>query len=362
MLFTEQVLADSWQSAVASKVTTAFDTNPSMSPIDPGGVWRVLYEPSYELTGKDGENEFRAGLGLQIERSSNAALSSNRDSPNLNLDWLRESGINTFGMSYKFSEIAVRNAGVDASGQGINGTSASHTLSGTWSSALSERSKLSVNGSQEAVTYKGTPFVDYELQRGGLRYSYDLSERTTPFVKVSEDRYMPSGGGSSIRLPSALLGLELKAEDIDWTMQAGRFRDSEGNSGPLGSVEAHFIGEKNELILNAGLLVFPSGLGGFVKGNQKKVSWSYVLSEVSNAGIDLEKSDYHYLEKSDIPSVALRQIDNSTTVTGAWIERDLSFFWKMRTYYQHRMNRVVGADGAFSNVVGISFGYVNPDF
>lgn len=362
MLSTEQVLADSWQSAVASKVTTAFDTNPSMSPNYPEGVWRVLYEPGYVLTGKDGANELRAGLGLQIERSSNPALSSNRDSPNLSLGWLHESGINTFGISYKYIEIAVRNSGVDASGQGINGTSASRTLSGTWSSALSERSKLSVDGSQEAVTYKGTPFVDYELQRGGLRYSYDLSERNTPFIKVSEDRYVPSGGGSSIRLPSALLGLDLKAEYIDWTVQAGRFRDSDGNSGPLGSVGAHYTGERNQLILNAGLLVLPSGLGGFVKSNQKKVSWSYALSEVSNAGIDLEKSNYHYLEKSDIPSVALGQTDNSATVTGAWIERDLNFFWKIRTYYQHRMNKFVGGEGAFSNVVGISFGYVNPDF
>src|SRR5512139_3691840 len=132
MLFSGRVLAVSWQSTVASKVTTAFDTNPSMSPNDPGGVWRFLFEPGYVLTAKDGANEWKAGVGLQIERSSNPALSSNRDSPNLNLDWLHESGINTFGVSYKYSEIAVRNAGVDASGQGINGTSASSALSGTW--------------------------------------------------------------------------------------------------------------------------------------------------------------------------------------------------------------------------------------
>jgi len=362
MLVTKPVLADSWQSAVSSKVTTAYDTNPTMSPNYPGGVWRILYEPGYLLTGRDGANELKAGLGLQIERSSNSALSANRDSPNLNLDWLREGEINTFGISYKYIEIAVRNAGVDASGQGINGTSASRALSGTWSRALSERSKLSVDGSHEAVTYKGGDFLDYELQRAGMRYSYDLSERNTPFIKVSADRYVPSGGGSPIRLPSALLGLDLKDENIDWTMQAGRFRDSEGNSGPLGLAGAHYTGEKNQLILNAGLLVFPSGLGGFVKGNQKKVSWIYALSEVSNAGIDLERSNYHYLEKSDIPSVALRQIDNSATITGAWMERGLNFFWKMRAYYQHRMNKFVGGNGAFSNVVGISFGYVNPDF
>jgi hypothetical protein len=68
------------------------------------------------------------------------------------------------------------------------------------------------------------------------------------------------------------------------------------------------------------------------------------------------------LEKSGVPSVALRQLDNSATVTGAWIERDLNFFWKMRTFYQHRINKFVGGNGAFSNVVGISLGYVNPDF
>ena len=362
MLFTAQVWAASWQSAVSSRVSTEFDSNPTMSPSSPGGVWRALFEPGYALTGREGENELRAGLGLQVERSSNPALSQNRDSPRLNLGGLHQGEVNTFGISYDYREIAIRNAQVDATAQGIYGTSASRTLSGTWSNALTERSTLSVDGSHAAVTYKGGPYLDYSLQTGGLKYGYVFSEGNTSFIAVSEDKYMPSVGGQSARIARALLGLELKGEDIDWTVQAGKFKGSQDNSGLLGSVGAHYTGQRNQLILNAGHLVFPSGLGGFVNADQEKASWLYALSENSNAGIDLEHDKYHYLGNRNISSVAGNAIDYSTTIAGVWMERDLNFFWKMRAYCQHRMNKVVGVDGAFSNVLGISFAYLNPDF
>lgn len=360
------VLAASWQSTVSSKVATEYDTNPSMSSSYPGGVWRALFEPGYMLTGTEGANELRARAGVQIERSSNPSLSRDRDSPNFNLGWLRQGEMNTLGVSYDYRQIALRNALVDAAGQGINGTSTSRALAGTWSNTLTERSKFSVDGSHQSVAYNGGPFINYELQTGDAKLSYELSEGNTSTVKVSSDKYMPAvGGGSSVRLNSALLDLELASENIRWTFDAGKFKDSQDNSGSLGSAEARYTGQRSQLVLNAGHLVFPGGLGGFVKADQRRVSWRYALSEDSNAGIDLEKGSYHYLDNRNIHLVAgngIRLLNTSSTTAGVWMERELNFFWKMRTYYQHRFNKIEGGSAAYSNLVGISFDYVNPNF
>jgi hypothetical protein len=354
LFYTEQAWADSWQNTVTSRVSTEFDTNPSMSPTYPGGVWRALYEPGYMLVGEDGPNELKAGLGFQIERSSNQTLSRNRDSPTVYIDWLRRSEVGEFDISSKYAEIATRNAGVDATGQGLIGgtTRASRILSGSWINSLSERSSLNVDGSYEDVTYKGGGFVNYVTQTGGFKFSYAWSEQSTPFIRVSDQKYVPSEGGSSIGLASALLGLDLKAEDISWILQAGKSKDTEGNTDLLVSILAHYIGPRAQLDLSADHLVLPSGLGGFVNVDEKKISWRYALSDNSNTGFDLDK-------RINSHSV----INNGTsTMTGIWIERDLNSFWKVRTYYSHWLNKMVGVNGAYSNTIGLSLNYANPDF
>lgn len=363
LLSTAEVQAATWQGTVTSRLSTEYDSNPTMSPNYPGGVWRALFEPGYLATGREGVDEFRAGVGIQVERSSDTSLSQNRNSPRVGLDWRHEGEVNTIGISYNYFETAIRNAGPIAVNQGLYGTSASGTLSGTWGYALGERSTLSADGSYQAVSYKGPgPYLNYSMRTAGLKYSYELSERNTSFVRVSDSEYVPSDGGQAIRVPSALLGLDLKTEKTEWIVEGGRFRDNHGHSGPIGSLEAHFNGERNQLVLTVGHVVLASGLGGVIKDDQKKVSWRYALSENSNTGIDVERNTYYYVQKSSLPIVAINAVDYSATAAGAWLEHDLNVFWKVRTYYQHRMNKITGGDGAFSNMVGISFGYLNPNF
>lgn len=372
---TKQVFADSWQSAVAYKASTEFDTNPSLSPTYSGGVLRNVFVPGYLLSRTDGANQYHAGVGVQIERSSDPDQSPNRNNRNLHLGWLRQGEKNTVGISATYYEMDIRNGGVnvaspglnapptaaaDATVQGVNGTRTSRSASATWGRDLTERNKVSLDESYDRVTYVDAPFINYTLQKTGLRYQYELTEGSTPFVYGSQDRYAPIGGGPTIHLATGLVGADLKTENATLTVQTGMYRDSQENSavhntGVLGSVEAHYKGERNQFSVIAGHMVWPSGLGGFAKTDQKKVGWIYALSENSNAGIDLEKDNYHYLEDVSL-------LDSSATTAGVWMERNLNFSWKMRTYYEHRTYAEVGLAGAFSNVIGISFAYLNPDF
>lgn len=352
MFYTGQSRAESWQHAVSARASTEFDTNPALSPTYPGGVWRSLIEPSYTLMGRAGANELKAGLALQLARSSNKALSQDRDSPSVFFDWLRQSDAGEFGISSKYAEIATRDAGVDATGLfPVVSTRTSRTLSGSWSKALSERSTLSADGAYEGVSYKGGTYVNYATQSGGLKFSHALSERSTPFLRVSGSKYTPDGGGPSSRLANATLGLNWKAESMDLTMQAGKSKRSGGITDTQGGVAVQYTGQRTQLVLNADRLVTSSGLGGFVKADQLKGSWSYALSENSNAGIDLE-----WRKNNSII------INNISTTTSAWLQRNLNSLWGVRTYYMHRIIKGGGVNSASSNILGLSFAYTHSGF
>lgn len=344
--------AETWQHAVSSRISTEFDTNPAMSPTYPGSVWRAMFEPSYTLTGRVGASELKAGLALQIARSSNKTLSQNRDGPSVFLDWLHQSDAGEFGISSRYAEIATRDAGIDATGLvPVDSTRASRSLSGRWSNALSERSTLSADGAYEDVSYKGGAFVDYATGSGGLKLSYAFSELSTTFLSVSGVKYVPAGGGPSSRLATATLGLNWKAGYMDWTLQAGQSKGGEGNTGLQGAASVQYTGQRAQLVLNADRQISSSGLGGFVKADHMRGSWNYALSEYSNTGIDLNWSNNRSIATNNI-----------RTTTGVWLQRNLNPLWGVRTYFQHNIIKGGGVDGASSNILGLSLTYTHSDF
>ena len=354
LLYIGQGRADSWQSAVSARVSTEFDTNPAMSPTNPGSAWRALFEPSYSLLGKIGENELRAGLALQVSRSSNKVLSPDRDSPSVFFNWLRPSDAGEFGISSRYAEMATRDSGgIDATGRvPVASTRSSRTLSGSWNKELSERSTLLADSAYEGVSYKGGTYTDYSMRSGGLRINYGLSEQITSFGRVSGNKYVPASGGPSSSLTDTTLGMNWKDEYVDWTMQVGEAKFG-GNAVKEGSVEAHYTGQRTQLTLNAGRSVYPSGLGGFIKADRAMGGWSYALSEYSNIGIDLQR------QKNLSTTIGSNAVGASS---GIWIERSLTPSWKMKTYYLHRTNQGGGVDSASSNLFGLSFSYDNSDF
>ncbi len=358
MLYAEQGWADSWQHAVSSRISTEFDTNPALSATNPGSVWRALFEPSYTLMGKVGANDLKAGLALQMARSSNSTLSQNRDGPSVFFDWLRQNDAGEFGISSRYEEIATRDAGIDATGLvPVASTRASRILSGSWSQALSERSTLSANGLYDSVTYKGGNYIDYATQSAGVKFSHALSERSTPFIRITGDKYVPVGSGPSSSLTNIALGLDWRVEHVDLTMQVSKPRGGGDNTGLLGALTAQHTGQLSQLVLNANRQVIPSGqatpggLGGFVKADQIRGNWNYHLSEYTTTGIDLEWQKNHSIT-----------VNNVRSVMGIWLQRNLDPSWVVRTNYQHNIIRGGGAVGASSNVLGLSFVYTHSGF
>lgn len=352
MFNTEQGWADVWQQTGAASVSTEYDSNPTLSPTYPGGVWRTIFEPSYTLMGILGENELKTGLALQIARSSNETLSQNRESPSVFLDWQRQSDAGEFGVSSRYAETSTRTAEIGNTGPGAaDSTRASRIIAGRWSKALSGRSTLSADGSYEGVYYTGGTYIDYVTRSGSMMFSYAWSERSTPFLKMSYADYEPIGGGPSRRVDTATLGINWTISDyLQGTLQASKYKTNDAEMGTQGSASLQYTGQRTQFVLNASRQVSPSGLGGFATVDQANGSWSYALSDRSKTGIDLGWSKNHFVT------------DIIYHTAGVWLQHDLNSFWGLRTYYLHRTVAQSEIVSASSNMLGLALVYTNTDF
>lgn len=353
LLHSGQVLADSWQQTGTVKASTEYDSNPALSPNNPRSAWRYLFEPGYNLAGRLGENEMKTGLALQIARSSNETLIHRRESPSAFIDWLRNSNAGEFGITARYAEISTRDAGFDVTAQvPVDSTRSARNLSGRWNKALSERSTLSVDGSYENVSYTGGIFVDYITRSENMIFSYDLSERNTPFLKFSHIGYEPTADHSLSSFSNTLfVGWNRKFSDyVEGMLQVGRSKFSDDRLVTQGAATIRYAGQRTGLGLSAERLVSPSGLGGFVTVEHISANLNYALSESSKTGIDLGWRETQF------------DTNNINRTASMWLQHDLNPFWELRTYYLRRTFEQVGADVASSNLLGLSLVYTHNDF
>ena len=356
VLCSNQSGADTWQQTWSAQASREYDSNPAMirtSQIQASQmeVWRSIFEPSYTLHGTNGVNELGAGVALQVARSSNKALSPNREDARGFLNWQRHNDKGELGLSGVYDEAATRNTAIDNTGPGFaDSTRASRTLSAQWSQALSERTNLGLDGSYEKVTYKGSNLIDFVSRSAGMKLDYAWSEYSAPFFRISYADYQPVYGSALSRLTNVVVGLNWKISDyLQGSLQGSRSKVDNAQASTQGSAAIQYSGQRFMVDVNAGRQVTASGLGGFITVDQAKGSWSYIWSERSKSGIDLGWQKNHYI----------------TTITqntaGTWLEYDTNQFWRTRMYYLHKTNRdAVGK--AYSNIVGVAVTYTSAGF
>lgn len=347
--------ADSWQHTAGIRLSTEYETNPAMSSTQSQGLWRVLLDPSYMLTGRIGESEITTGAALQMARSSDKTLIQDRDSPSVFFNLQRPYETGSFGIAARYAESSTRDAGgADAAGRvSASSTSATRTLSGNWRNELSERSTLTADVAYEGVTYKGGAFTDYSTRSAGLRFGYAMSEQSNAFFRLYGNRFVPVGGGSASSLAEATLGMELRSESWEWIMQAGKARISTGQSDKHGSISAVYTGPRSGITMSVERAVRPSGLGGFIKTDHVRGGWHYALGEYTNVGLDVERQR--------TVSTTMNG-DTIGTTSGAWLDHNLTATFSVRTYFQRRISQVGGLESASSNMLGLTLAYLDPEF
>ncbi len=348
-------LAEEWRRSGSMPMTLEYDSNPTLSATNKQGVSRTKITPTYNLIGTYGVDEIKAGLALRLERSSNEAISQNREDPILSLGWRRQTQTGEFGLVANYEQASTRFTELDETGQQLrDGTRTTQSLGGKWRSTVSERSTLSADGNYKQVDYDQSGLTDYANLTAGLTYSYAWSERIEPFIRVAASHYEPSGS----TLPSSdnstlMVGVKWKeSEHLEWTGQAGASRVSGATSdtGWIGSLAMRYLGKRYDLLLDAGRYVKDSGQGGFVESDQIKGAWSYALGERTRTGVDVSWRD----NKSANPNT-IRQLT-------VWAGYELSQFWNARLYYQRRERQQTGFADATGDLLGLSLIYAHPGF
>ncbi len=351
--YSSQSWADIWQQTGAAKISTEYANNPALSPTNTDDVRRILFEPSYGIKGKVGENEFTTGLGFQIVRSSNEILSPNRDSPNVFINWQRQSDMGEVGISSKYAEIVPIDTGPDATGVvPVVSTRVSRIASGKWSKALSERSILTANGTYERVNYASSNYVNYSTRSESMMFSYALSERSIPSLTLVHSDYAPTDNSLPNSFTNILLaGWNWKISDyLDGSLQVGKTRVNNDEMSTQGGALVHYTGQRTQLTLNTSSQVLPSGLGGYTSIVQVNGNWSYDFDERTKAAIDLG-----WLKNHLLTDIVYRS-------SGAWIQYELNSAWNVRTYYLHNFLSGEGISSASSYILGFSLVYTHSDF
>ena len=91
--------AATWQPAIALPSTVEYDSNPVLLTSGEKGVTRTIIAPDLNLVGTSGRDELQFGLGVNVVRSSDTDIVSDREDPRLKLGWQRETETGGFGLT-----------------------------------------------------------------------------------------------------------------------------------------------------------------------------------------------------------------------------------------------------------------------
>jgi hypothetical protein len=337
-------------------MTVEHDSNPQLDADNEAAVTRTIIAPDYSLIGTFGRDELRIGFGLNLARSSDPSIVSDREDPNLQLGWQRETETGGFGLTSGYSETstlsdAVEQAGVVAG----DGTQKTYSLGGNWSAAVSERSTLSNSTDYQRVSYDIDTLTNYDNLSTSVNWSYAWSERIDPFISLALSRYEPqdSNTATSSNSYSPSAGLKLKiSERLEGSVHAGINKVSGTDGGPSGQggFDLRYEGERFDLSVDVGRSTVASGEGGFTEVSSLSGAWSYAIDEVSRAGLSASWQD----SQGETP--------NTTQNFSAWASRELSPFWLARLSLMYKQRQQDGLADASANVIGLTLTYSHPDF
>ncbi len=351
------VLAGDWQQTISLPTTLEHDSNLSLSATNKQAVSRLIVLPAYNLVGTYEINEFTAGLGLRVERSSNQRASFNRNDPNLQFGWRHLTETGEFGLTAKYDEVSSRAAALEETGSvTIDSTRKTKSLGGLWRFAASELSALTFDAGYTRVSYDAGAQTGFNNLAAGIAWNYAWSERIEPFLRFSINRYDPEKSTATVTASdysTVTGGVKIKtSERLEWTAQGGPSRISTlpGKTGWQGNLSMQYRGDRYDTSLNIGRSSAPSGDHGFVASDRAGGTFGYTVDERSGVGFSASWQG----NKGNNP--------NTMQQLGGWASHVLSQFLHARLYYQHKMRHQNGQPDASGDVLGISLVYSPPVF
>ncbi len=354
-----QAFSDPLLQTVSVPVGVEYDSNPTMIANDPSSIMRYRVMPQYQLSYKGDSNDLTFSLGARLERSSDQALSVNRQDPNLGLSWQTFSPTSSFGVNLRYAQESARTTEFqDSAAVTVDATRTTAGLGANWKNSLSERNDLTLTADYSDVSYDSPTLTDFQNTRLGATLGHQFNERSELFVTGSASRFEPGQNAVRTAIKSesyiAMLGFKSKSsENFDWLLQGG------GVSITSNGIESHdwqgnwrinYAGERLSGSLDIGRTTTASGVtGGFATNDALRFQASYLLSERSSLAFDASTT------KSE------STLSTTTDIYGATYSRELSPFFRLNLRVQRRaIEREINP--ASSNLVGLTLIYSHPDF
>ncbi|QJC79175.1 hypothetical protein HGP31_12940 [Pseudomonas umsongensis] len=350
--------AGAWQSAVALPMTVEHDSNPLLLTSDEKAITRTIIAPDYTLVGNFDRDQWKFGLGVNVERSSDTDVVSNREDPRLSFGWQRETEKGGYGLTARYIESSTLSTEVQQTGvtDSTDGTQKLSNIGGNWRSAVTERSSLVDEIDLTHVEYDTASLTNYDELTNRLSWLYQWNERVELFTRFEATRYEPKDDTSTLGSSNSytpVVGVNYQiSERFTGSVYGGMNKVSNSNSGPTGQggVSLRYTGERVETNAEASRSTIANGENGLVESDELRGNWSYLLDETSRVGVDgsWQKT------KGDAPS--------TFRTYGAFVSRELSPFWLARLSFTYKERERDGLPNADANIIGMTLIYSHPDF
>ncbi|MVV48687.1 hypothetical protein EJA72_10600 [Pseudomonas sp. PB120] len=348
--------AATWQSSAVVPSTVEYDSNPVLVSSNEKGVTRTIIAPDLTLVGTADRDQFTFGLGVNVVRSSDTSIVTDREDPDLRVGWQRETETGGYGLKARYVESSTLATEVLQTGViAPDGTQKLSTFGGNWSTALSERTTLVNETEYSHATYDIATLTDYDELANRLSLNYAWSERVELFTRLGAKRYEPEKGSavSSSNSYTPVVGLNYDISDrLKGSVYAGvnKTTGTDGSPTGQGGVSLQYTGDRIETSFDASRSTVASGDGGFVELSNVHGNWSYAIDDTRRAGVESS-----WQKTKGITPNTLRDV-------GAWFSQELSPFWVARLSYTYKERQQDGLPDANANVVGLTLTYSHPDF
>ena len=349
--------AGTWQSEVALPMTVEHDSNPLLLTSDEKAVTRTIIAPDYTLVGNFDRDQWKFGLGVNVERSSDTDVVSNREDPRLSFGWQRETEKGGYGLTARYIESSTLSTEVQQTGvtDSTDGTQKLSNIGGNWRSAVTERSTLVNEIDLTHVEYDTDSLTNYDELTNRFSWLYQWNERTELFTRFEATRYEPKDettlGSSNSYTPVVGVNYQI-SERFTGSVYGGVNKVSDSDSGPTGQggVNLRYTGERFESFVEASRSTIANGEDGLVESDELRGNVSYLLDETSRVGVDGSWQE----TKGDAPS--------TFRTYGAYVSRELSPFWLARLSFTYKERERDGLPNADANIIGMTLIYSHPDF
>jgi len=345
-------------------LNTEYYSNPELDPDDEESIWVYSIIPGYRITTAQDKNQFFLNANVNIERSSNESISGDREDPNVRAGWGRDYERGSVGIAATYAKASTRITELTDSGNvSTDGSSIGRAIAATWIHSLTEKLRMSAEARYLRQDFTGDELSDYRLKTLSSEFLYELSEKTSPFIRVGLNQFHPLDDidvdvrTENVNYQNYLAGANfIISPKLSFSAGAGishieEYSDIEEDGNRwIGLSNVTYQGEKYRLDGALERSISPSSEGILRESDSLLLGYSYDLSDRSRWGTDLSFTKNKTGNRSESQQLA------------AWYTRDLTELWQMRLSVRLRSIDSDDEDSADGNILGISFRYDTPSF